>query len=155
VDRAENLPGVSWHIILCLDTFSGQSGFNKALQYMSEKTIWILLFTLFWLVNFLLARILFLQGCGSLLSEFPSSTRKHVSGHQCYWIKKPSPIEYQFANEKYKEDVTKSIMPWQVNSFCPNKEHVLLHAKHKFISYIHGCWKFQLTKPYVIVQLVT
>jgi hypothetical protein len=47
------LRGVSWHVVLPWVKISSQSEFGKAPQYWSTQALQILLFTSFWLVNFL------------------------------------------------------------------------------------------------------
>jgi len=54
---------------------AGQSEFGNASQYGSTKAIRILYLFLFDLWTSYLARILFLQGCGSLFWEISSSIR--------------------------------------------------------------------------------
>jgi len=53
LDRAESLCKVSWDVVLPWVKFSGQSKFGKALKHGSTEAVWILLFTSFWLVDFL------------------------------------------------------------------------------------------------------
>jgi hypothetical protein len=49
----EILHEISWHVVLPWVTISDQSEFGKALQYGSTEAVQILLFTSFWLVDFL------------------------------------------------------------------------------------------------------
>jgi hypothetical protein len=74
LDRADIVCGVSWHVVLPSIKILGQSMFKKTLQYWSTEAVRILLFT-FDLWTSYLARILFLQGCGSLFWESSCSTR--------------------------------------------------------------------------------
>jgi len=53
LDWTESLHGVSCHVILRWVKISGQLEFEKASQYGSTEAVQILLFTSFWLVDFL------------------------------------------------------------------------------------------------------
>jgi len=56
LDRPEILHGVSWHVFLPWVKISGPSEFRKASQYRSTEVVRILLFTSFWLVDFLFGK---------------------------------------------------------------------------------------------------
>jgi hypothetical protein len=58
-NRIEILRGVSSHVFLPWIKILGQSKSRKALQYWSTKGVQILLFTFFWLVDFLLGSDVF------------------------------------------------------------------------------------------------
>ena len=56
LDIAEILRGVSWHVFLPWVKISAQLEFGKTSQYGSIEVVRILLFTSFWLVNFLFGK---------------------------------------------------------------------------------------------------
>ena len=53
LDRDNILCGLSRHVVLPCFKISGQSEFGKASKHRSTEAVWILLFTSFWLVDFL------------------------------------------------------------------------------------------------------